>query len=169
MRARAICLVLALAAAVPASVEAAGWRLHVAEAGRPLTLTFASGEPVSYRFECAPDAVVVTETGVTKLLDLRTGKPIGDDAQAAMPEGAAMMALFRGKGDPQFVPARAAKNPAGGWDLTIRLAKDDKQLKAIGKSDMMSLFTTGYTMAVPLDAAARATWNDFLARCGTPR
>jgi hypothetical protein len=45
--------------------------------------------------------------------------------------------------------------------------KGDKQIKAIGKSDVMSLFTTGYTMAVVMDGAARATWNDFVQRCQT--
>src|SRR4051812_3587320 len=110
MQGRATLLALALAIAVSSSAEAAdsaGWQIHAAEGGRPLSLTYAAGEPVSYRFDCSSDAVIVTETGVTRLLDLSTGKPVGDDAQAAMPDGAAMMALFRGKGDPQFVPARA--------------------------------------------------------------
>jgi len=156
-----------LALAVPA--HAAGWQLQPADPGRGAVLTYNSGQPVSYRFECASDAVVITETGVTKLLDLKTGKAIGDGVGATMPEGAAMMALFGGKGDPQFTPAVAVKNPAGGWDLTIRLSKEDKQLKAIGKSQMMSLFTTGYTMAVSMDASARASWEGFLQACKTPR
>ena len=109
--------------------------------------------------------MIVTETGVTKLIDLKTGNPIGDDSAAVMPPDAAMMALFAGKGDPQFVPAEALKNLAGGWDLTIRLPKNNKQLKVIGKSDMISLFTTGYTMAVVMDADARTKWNDFMERC----
>jgi hypothetical protein len=172
MPGRAKVLALVLGAVVSTATQAAGasgWDLRAAADGRPLTLTYAAGQPLSYRFECASDAVVVTETGVTKLLDLRTGKPVGDDAQAVMPDGAALMALFGGKGDPQFLPAQAVKNPAGGWDLTIRLAKSDRQLKAIGKSDMMSLFTTGETTAVPMDPAARAAWNDFLARCAAAR
>jgi hypothetical protein len=156
-------LVAMLAFSAPA--EAADWQLKSAQANRGVTLTYAAGEPVSYRFECAADEVIVTETGVTKLLDVKTGKPVGDDAQAVMPAGAAMMALFSGKGEPDFMPAEATKNAAGGWDLTIRLSKDDKQLKGIGKSEMMSLFTTGYTMAVAMDAAARAKWNDFMRRC----
>jgi hypothetical protein len=171
MRGVAGILAFVLAAVVSTAAQAAGaggWDLQAAAEGRPLTLTYAAGQPLSYRFECAPDAVVVTETGVTKLLDLKTNRPV-DDAQAVMPEGAALMALFGGKGDPQFLPAQAAKNPAGGWDLTIRLAKGDKQLKAVGKSGMISLFTTGETAAVPMDSAARAAWNDFLTRCGASR
>ncbi len=158
-------LAVAIALTVPAGAQAADWRVQPPTAGHGATLTFGGGEPISYRFECAPTDVIVTETGVTKLIDLKTGTPIGDDAQAVMPEGAAMMALSSGKGNPQFIPAEAVKNPAGGWDLTIHLSKTDKQIKAVGKSEMMSLFTTGYTMAVAMDGASRATWNTFMQRC----
>lgn len=150
-----------------ASAQSTGWQLRLEVDGKGPMLTFNAGDPVSYEFECNPNDVRVTQTGVTKLLDLKTGQPVGDDAQAVMPTDAAMMALFGGKGDPQFIPAGAVKNPAGGWDLTIRLAKGDKQLKAVGKAEMVSLFTTGYTMAVPMDGEARAKWNDFLKRCQT--
>lgn len=157
--------VFAAMLALTTRAEASGWDLQPAKGDRGPLLTFGSGEPVSYRFECTAKEVIVTETEVTKLLDLQTGNPIGDGPDALMPAGAAMLAVFGGKGDPQFKPAEAVKNPAGGWDLTIRLTKDDKQLKAVGKSEVMSLFTTGYTMAVPMDAAAHATWNDFMRQC----
>jgi hypothetical protein len=156
---------LAIAGLFSLQAETSGWVIHPAEGDRGEILTFVSGKKVTYRFECTARDVVVIETGVTKLLDLKTGKQIDDGADAVMPPNAAMMAVFSGKGDPQFRPAEAAKNPAGGWDLTIRLPKDDKQLKAIGKSEMMSLFTTGYTMAVAMDAGDRAVWNGFLNRC----
>jgi hypothetical protein len=146
-----------------AQVEAAGWALQAASG--PLSLTFNSGEAVSYRFECAPTEIIITETGVTELLDLKTGNRIADGADAKMPPGAAMMALYSGNGTPQLIPAQFAKNPAGGWDLTIRLPKNDRQLKAMGHSQMMSLFTTGYTMGVKMDEDARAKWNDFMQRC----
>jgi hypothetical protein len=146
------------------AAQAAEWQARPAEGDRGAVLTYGAGEPVSYRFECAGDSVIVTETGVTQLLDLQTGQPV-DDKQATLPAGAAAMALFSGKGDPQMVPAEAARNPAGGWDLTIRLRKADRQLKAIGKSEMISLFTTGYTIAVPLDAADRARWKAFMEAC----
>lgn len=156
---------IAIMLAMSARADAADWQLKPAEGSHGVVLTFGAGEAVSYRFECAPSEVIIMETGVTKLLDVKTGSTIGDDANATMPPGAAMMAVFGGKGDPQFVPAEAVKNPAGGWNLTIRLPKNDKQLKAVGKSEMMSLFTTGYTMAVAMDGASRATWNDFMQRC----
>lgn len=75
------------------------------------------------------------------------------------------MALFAGKGDPEFRPGAAVKNPAAGWDITIRLPKNDKQLQAMAKTEMMSLFTTGYAMAVAMDADARTKWSDFLHQC----
>jgi hypothetical protein len=153
--------------ALSSAAGAQQWQLHPAEGVHGIALTFSTGGEPSYRFECAANEVIVTETGVTKLMDVKTNKAVGDDAAAAMSPGAAMMAVYSGKGDPQFVPAEAVKNPAGGWDLTIRLPKDDKQLMAIGKSDMMSLFTTGETMAVTMDGAARDQWNDFMRRCKT--
>lgn len=153
--------------AMSARAEAGDWKLQPADGHRGAVLTLETGTPVSFRFECAATDVIVTETGVTKLLDLKTGKTIGDDAQAVMPPGAAMMGVLAEKAGPQFIPAEAVRNPAGGWDLTIRLGKSDKHLKAIGKSDVMSLFTTGYTMAVTMDDAARAQWNDFMKRCTT--
>lgn len=152
-----------LVISVPA--EALEWQLHPAGDSRGALLTFHSDKAVEYRFECAPDKIIVTQTGVTKLMNLATGDPVGDGQDAVMPRGAAMMALFAGKGSPKFVPAEALKNPAGGWDLTIALPKTDKQLKTVGKSDMISLLTTGYTMAVPMEADARAKWNAFMEQC----
>ncbi len=150
---------------LPTQANAAEWLLGPATEGIAPVLTYGSSEPVSYRFECTPSAVIVTETGVTKLMDFGTGTLVGDGDGATMTPGAAMMALYGGKGEPDFAPAEATKNPAGGWDLAQRLPKNHKQLKAIGSSDMMSLFTSGYTMAVALDDGARATWNEFMRRC----
>ena len=156
-------LAVMLAISVPA--EALEWQLYPASDSRGTLLTFHSDKAVEYRFECALDKVIVTQTGVTKLMNLATGAPVGDGQDAAMPRGAAMMALFAGKGSPKFVPAEALKNPAGGWDLTIELPKTDKQLKTVDKSDMISLLSTGYTMAAPMDADAHAKWNAFMEQC----
>jgi hypothetical protein len=151
--------------AVPAQDHGSGWQLQPADATHGAVLTLGAGDPLSYRFECGTEDVIITETGVTELMDLKTGKPVGDGPDAQMTPGAALLALFAGKGDPKFMPAAAVKNPAGGWDLTLHLPKGDKQLKAVGQSDMMSLFSTGQTMAVQMDASARATWNAFLRGC----
>lgn len=160
---KALSLTTMLILSTPAT--AGDWQIKPADGEGALTLVIPAAEAVSYRFECTTTDVIATQTGATKLMDLSDGQTIGDDASAVMPKGAAMMALFSGKGDPEFQPADAVKNPAGGWDLAIRLPKNDKRLKALGKSDMLSLFTTGYTIAVAMDDAARAQWNDFMQRC----
>lgn len=151
--------------ALPLQAHNSGWELKPATAGHGAALVFGEDDDISYRFECAEDGVIVTETGVTKLIDLKTGKAIADDAGAVMPDGGAMMALFGGKGQPAFEPAQAVKNPVQGWDLTIRIPRGDKRLKALPKAEMLSLFTTGYTMAVMMDADARAQWKAFVALC----
>jgi hypothetical protein len=160
--------IVGLALAFTGQAEPSGWRLSPPANGQGPLLVLQA-EQVSYRFACTASDVTVTETGVTKLMDLKTGAAIGDDAAAVMPPGAAVMALYSGKGDPRFRPAEAVKNPAGGWDLTIHVAKDDKQLTTMAKSDMMSLFTTGYTMAVQMDGAARDQWRTFMAQCASFR
>jgi hypothetical protein len=119
----------------------------------------------SYIFECTPDAVAITYTGVTDLLDFRGKSKVGDAPGSVMPEGAAIMALYTGKGEPQFLPADYKPNPVKGWDLTLRMAKSDKALKGLEKTEMLSLFTTGYTAANTVDAEARAQFKGFLARC----
>ncbi|HEX6741918.1 MAG TPA: hypothetical protein VF079_09030 [Sphingomicrobium sp.] len=119
----------------------------------------------SYIFECAPDALIVTQTGVTELVDVRTKTKVGDAPGSAMSPGASVMALFTGDGDPEFQPATAVANPAKGWDLSLRFTKSDKRLKGLGKAEIISLFTTGTTDAVPLDAADRKLFGDFVKRC----
>lgn len=151
--------------AAPAVAMEPGWMLRAATSDLGEQFIYESGSQISYQFLCEADAIAITETGVTDLLDLRTNVKIGDGPDAHMPEGAALMALFGGKGTPDFRPATAIKNPSGGWDLTIRLKKSDKQLRAIGSSDMISLFTTGYTAAVAIDSTTKAKWKDFLKRC----
>jgi hypothetical protein len=158
-------LALAGASAPLPQSATSGWVVHPPEGTRGEVLTLGVGEKQSYRFECTAREVIVTETGVTKLMDLKTSKQIDDGPDAVMPAGAALMALFGGKGQPEFQPADAVKNPVGGWDLTIRLPKADKMLSAVGKSEMMSLFTTGFTTAVVMNADDRAIWNGFLKRC----
>lgn len=158
-------LALAGASAPLLQSAASGWVVHPPEGSHGEMLTLEVGEKQSYRLECTAREVIVTETGVTKLMDLKTGKQIDDGPDAVMSPGAALMAVFGGKGQPEFQPAAAVKNPTGGWDLTIRLPKADKMLSAVGKSEMMSLFTTGFTTGVAMKADDRAIWNDFLKRC----
>jgi len=161
-----VSVLTAAAILVLASPSWAGeWKAVGASGGHGEQLTLAVDDTHSYIFECAPDAVVITETGVTELIDLKAKAKVGDAPGSVMPEGAAVMALFTGKGDPEFQTASYAANPAGGWDLTIRMAKGDKRLNALTKTDMFSLFTTGFTAAVTLNPAEKKMFADFLSRC----
>lgn len=152
-----------LVASTPSYAES--WKIVGAGNGHGETMTLQIGSERSYIFECASDAVVITYTGVTGLLDIRGNGRVGDAPGSVMPEGAAMMALYTGKGDPQFLPAEYKANPSKGWDLTLRMAKSDKALKGLEKTSMLSLFTTGYTAANDVDAGTRAQFAGFLARC----
>lgn len=157
----AFCALLAIAT----GAHAAEWSLETGEKAAGPVLTLPLDGAASYRFVCRPDGVEATQTAVTKLVSLQSGQPIGDAPDAVMPPGAAMMAVYGGNGEPRFVPAAASHNPAGGWNLTVKLGKNDPQWATLLKGEMMSLFTTGTTTAVPLDAAGRRTWGDFLKRC----
>ncbi|WP_324807708.1 hypothetical protein SH584_00495 [Sphingomonas sp. LY29] len=84
---------------------AEGWKLVGAGNGHGETMTLAIDPERSYIFECAPDAVAITYTGATDLIDIRRKGKVGDVPGSDMPDGAAMMALYTGKGNPQFLPA----------------------------------------------------------------
>ena len=144
---------------------ASDWKIAGAGNGRGETMVLEIDAGRSYIFECTPDAVAITYTGVTDLLNIRGEGKVGDIPGSVMPEGAAMMALFTGKGEPQFLPAEYKPNSEKGWDLTLHMAKNDKALKGLEKAEMLSLFTTGYTAANTVDAETRAQFKGFLARC----
>lgn len=154
---------MALMGATPALAK--GWQLTPAAEGHGLQLSYNAGETPAYLFECAASDVRVVNIGVTDLMDLQTGQKVPDAPGSVMTPGAAMMAIFTGKGQPDFQPAETAPNAVKGWDLTLRLAKTDKQLRALEKADMISLFTTGYTMAVAMDSESHALAKDFLKQC----
>lgn len=154
--------ILSLMAGLAAPASAEGWRL----AEQPgLELTFSEGASALYRFECGPSDVAVTHVGATELLDLATGTHVGDEPGSNMAPGAAVMALFTGRGDPSLQPAAAAPNPAKGWNLTIRLAKTDPAFLGLARAKMVSLFTTGFTRAVELGKADRKRLAEFVERC----
>lgn len=147
------------------NAQAQGWGLTPATDVHGLQLIFGSENSPVYEFECGAADISVTNFGVTELLDLQTGQKIEDTPGAVITPGASLMALFTGKGQPDFLPAEAKPNAVKGWDLTIRFAKTDKRIKVLGKSDMISLFTTGYTAAVSMSAGDQAIARDFLGQC----
>lgn len=127
-------------------------------------MVYSPQEGPSYLFECG-DEVTITERGVTTLLDIQTNTKIGDEPGSTITPGASLMALYTGKGQPNLVPAEASPNATHGWDLTIRLSKQDKQLRALSRARMISLFTTGYTMAVAINEGDRKLVADFIDQC----
>lgn len=157
-----IAATLLLAAAGQAT--GTGWTLQLPEGGAPV-LEYRITDSNLYRFTCDARTVTALQTGVTELLDLGTGNRIGDGPGAVMPAGSATMTLYAGQGEPVLTPASAVKNSGDGWDLTIRLPLGDPQLRRITRAKIMSLFTTGHTTAVMLEAGDQAKWRDFLKAC----
>jgi hypothetical protein len=152
---------------IASSAHAEGWEIKQPSGATNLLLIYKGQGQASYRFECSPTEVIVTEIGVTDILDFRTNTKVDDTPGSTMAPGAALMALATGSDDaPNLGPAEAAPNAVRGWDMTIRLPKKDKALRAFAKARMVSLFTTGYTMAVALDDVDTQTIRSFLSQCG---
>lgn len=155
-----ILALLSTAADVPAA-PAEGWQV---EAG-PSLIFREAGAPV-YKLDCSGSGLEVTNFGVTQLLDVQRNKPVGDAEGSALPAGAAVMALATDKTEePEMVPARSARNAAGGWDMTISLRKNDPVFRSLPRADFVSLFTTGFTRAVQLGKEERTLIGDFVRQC----
>lgn len=154
-------LVLALlASAAPASdAPAGGWQLG------DRVLIFGAPEAPAYKLDCTGPQLVVTNFGVTSLLDIRQNKPVPDNEGDALPEGAAFMALATDKTDPAMIPATAVRNARAGWDMTIRLAKTDRTFLSLPKAKYVSLFTTGFTQMVALGKEDKALVATFVSQC----
>lgn len=160
--------ILVALASVATTATAAGWQVEGQPGATPYRLSFAVSENVSYAFECRPDGVLVSETGVTQLMDVQTGAKIGDEPGATISPGAAyLMLMTKPKASPDFIPAKATPNPVRGWNLSVLLPKTDKQWRALPKAQMVSLMTTGWTGAVMLDAQSRAVISGFVQGCGS--
>ncbi|HEX6377223.1 MAG TPA: hypothetical protein VFZ91_16040 [Allosphingosinicella sp.] len=141
-------------------VTASGW---AAGPGAKVMLSEA-GERV-YELDCSGAELVVTQFGVTHLLDLEKNQPVGDAEGTTLPAGAAVMALATDKVEPNLVGASAVRNARTGWDMTIRLSKSDPALLSLPKSKYVSLFTTGFTRAMELDRADRKLLATFVGQC----
>jgi hypothetical protein len=146
-------------AAAPATGE--GWHL---DAG-PQLIYDVAGAP-AYKLDCSGSELVVTQYGVTQLMDLQKNESVSDTEGSALPEGAALMALASDKSDPNLVPASAVRNAARGWDMTIRLPKNDRDFLTLPRAKFVTLFTTGYTRAITLDKDTRKLLATFVSQCG---
>jgi hypothetical protein len=150
-----------LAQAAPAAeAPADGWRvvehsLTYSEAGAPI-----------YTLDCAGSEVVVTQYGVTSLLDIKKNKPVPDAEGSAPPEGASFMALSTDRIDePAMIPATAVRNARTGWDMTIRLKKNDLAFKSLPRAKLVSLLTTGVTRAVDVSKDDQTLFGTFVSQC----
>jgi hypothetical protein len=169
MRTGLAVLASVLAFAATAAAEPGAWRVEGQPGGSLYRLSLdGRGPNVTYAFECRPDGVLITETGVTQLTDIQTGKKVGDDPGSSITSGAAFLALMSDpKASPDLLPAKATPNPARGWDLSVVVPKTDKQWRALPRAKMMTLMTTGWTVGVKLDDAARKVIAGFVAGCGS--
>ncbi|MET1113150.1 MAG: hypothetical protein ABWX67_16655 [Allosphingosinicella sp.] len=147
-------------AALLASAASGGWHL-----GADAQISFGEAAKPAYKLDCTGPELAVTQVGVTRLLDLQLNKPVSDTEGSTLPEGAALMALATDKVEPNMVRAAAVRNPGNGWDMTIRLSKDDPALLSLPKAKYVSLFTTGFTQAVELTRDDRKLLASFVSRC----
>jgi hypothetical protein len=155
-------LVLALLAsgATGSDSAAGGWQA----AGRVLTYSEA-GAPI-YVLDCTGAELAVTQYGVTQLLDVKQNQPVADRQGTSLPEGAAFMALATDKvEEPQMIAATAVRNANTGWDMTIRLRKNDPTFRSLPKAKMISLFTTGFTRMVMPSKEEKAMLAAFVSEC----
>ena len=158
---RQLILALSLSAALAPAARAEGW-----EIGAALELTYKVDGSPAYKLDCTGAELVVTQFGVTQLLDIQRNQPVGDSEGTTLPTGASFMALATDKGEqPNMVPASAVRNAATGWDMTIRLPKDDPAFLSLPRAAYVSLFTTGFTRAVTLGKEDRKLLSSFVKQC----
>lgn len=117
--------------ALLAAAASGGWEL-----GPGAQVTFGGADKPLYKLDCTGQELVVTQFGVTKLMDLQRNEPVGDSEGTTLPEGAALMALATDKGEPDLARATAVRNPVTGWDMTIRLPKNDPACCACPRRNM---------------------------------
>src|SRR5687767_141848 len=143
------------------AAPAEGWQVEPGP-----QLLFREAGATVYKLDCSGSGVEITNFGVTQLLDVQKNKPVGDGEGIALPAGAAVMALATDKTEePEMVPASSARSAASGWDMTIRLPKNDPAFRSLPRADFISLFTTGFTRAVQLEKEEKKLVADFVKLC----
>ncbi|MFZ5667877.1 MAG: hypothetical protein ACOY4K_00105 [Pseudomonadota bacterium] len=158
-------LAILVSAAAPAiAKDAPVWRV----VGQPGDAVFALTVPIgdlTWTFQCEAETVALMQTGVTELMDVQTGQKIPDEPGSKMTPGAAVMGLLTDKANSGMLPALARPNAVRGWDMLVRLPKNDSALRGMGKAKMIVVMTTGFTAAVNTSAEDRVVIADFLKRC----
>ena len=152
----------------PALAESSGWQVIGGSDSNPFQLRFGYAQPaVTYVIDCRVDKIIVTETGVTELMDIQTGQKVSDSPGSSITPGASAMALFTDRVQPKMIPAIAKANVTKGWDLTIELPKNDRAFRSLSTATTMSLMTTGWTGAVEIGPSDHAIIAGFVNRCGS--
>lgn len=147
------------------AASAQSWQIGRTDSGAPLAVVETDKGTPFYRFECGPDGVTASFLGASELVDPGTGAKVGDAPGSTMLPGAARMGLMTDKAQPDFVPAVAAPHPGGGWDLTIRIAKDDPVFRSLPRATIVALASTGMVVAVLVKDADRKPLADFVRQC----
>ena len=163
------CLALGAASATSLAQESRVWQVEGSRKAPPYRLVLPDvGEGVSYIFDCSGSDLLVTQTGVTELLDMKAGNNARapDTGEGRIfPEGSALMAVATDRGQPDFTLGTAKPNPTKGWDITIQLPRKDKSFQDFGRAEFVTLFTTGFTALVELGAADRKAVSNFVKEC----
>ena len=157
-------MLLQLAAAL-SSASASGTVPAAWHSDAPTQLVYSEAGAPIYKLDCSGTEIVVTQFGVTQLLDIQQNKPVADSEGTELPPGAAFMALATDKTEPNLIPASAVRNAATGWDMTIRIPKDDPAFLSMPRAKYVSVFTTGYTRAVGFGKEDRKLVSTFVSRC----
>lgn len=158
---------ICLALGFTSGARADGWEVRQQSNTTDVRLIYNDNSQTSYLFECSPTEVILTGVGVTDLRDIQTNMKIGDMPGSTMTTAAALMALATDTNSAiDLRPADTAPNALHGWDMTLRFSKKDKALRALRKAKMVSVVTSGNTMAVFLDDSDKHSVRSFLSQCG---
>lgn len=177
-----LCAAIAAAIALPAGAAAiadfkfahileAGttstrWRIEEAVGGKEIRLLLPIRNAESFRFDCAPgERLKVTTTAVVGLKHFANDTPYPEGATAPVPSDGVTLVLAVSGVKQTPTPAVAARNPAGGWDLTMDIAKADPAFVALPTADLMSVIANADTTAVMLGPPDRTVIGDFVKRC----
>ena len=79
--------------------------------------------------------------------------------------GAAQLALITDTVDARWAWADAEPNPAGGWDLAVRLTLNHPGLLALPRAEMIGLVNPGGGTVVGVEKADRAGLAAFVRQC----
>jgi len=138
------------------------WRV---EGDGGLRLIYPLRTNQSFEFDCAGSRVKVWSKGVVGLKHFKTGAAFGDGQDVPVPREGVMLTLAVDALPQTPTPAQASHNPAGGWDLVMEIAKNDRTFAALPNAKLMSVIALADATAVMLGEADRGVIGAFVTRC----